>query len=87
LKYLQAAKQYLLPKEFDSKYGSVSRRLSIVKDPEMKMRVIAIFDYFTQTILDGLSKQMFDILRNKFPQDRTFTQNPIIADKPSDQYY
>jgi hypothetical protein len=41
----------------------VFRRLSIVNDPEGKSRIIAIFDYLTQTVLELYSKQMFDILK------------------------
>jgi len=70
-----------------SKYGNINRRLSIVNDPEGKARVIAIFDYLTQALLEPLSKQMFSILRNKFPQDRTFTQNPILPKNIGENHY
>jgi hypothetical protein len=56
----------------------VTRKLSIVKDPEGKSRIIAIFDYYTQTILRLYHLECFKILR-KFPADRTFTQNPIVG--------
>nr|UTQ48822.1 RNA-dependent RNA polymerase [Monilinia fructicola mitovirus 5] len=52
-----------------------TRRLSVVKDPECKMRIIAIFDYISQQMFDILSKQLFKSLEN-IPSDRTFTQDP-----------
>lgn len=55
-----------------------TRRLSLVNDPELKVRVIGIVDYFSQQILAGLSDQLFNLLR-LFPQDRTFTQDPHIS--------
>jgi len=51
------------------------------------MRIIAIFDYFTQTILEALSDQLFNILRNNFPQDRTFTQNPFLRKKEGNKFW
>lgn len=54
------------------------RRISIVNDPELKARVIAIGDYFSQLSMEGLSKQLFSILK-RIPEDRTFTQDPTIG--------
>jgi hypothetical protein len=77
--WMTDVRKYIFKTEIpESKYGTYLRRLSIVKDPEQKMRVIAIFDYFTQTILELLSKQLFNLLRNNFSQDRTFTQSPKL---------
>lgn len=56
----------------------LTRRLSIVKDPECKMRVIAIFDWVTQMFLNVLANQIYDILR-KIRADRTFTQDPHFS--------
>lgn len=50
-------------------------RLSIVKDPDCKMRVIAILDYVTQFLLKPIHISIFRKLRN-FECDRTFTQEP-----------
>jgi len=55
----------------------VTRKLSVVKDPEGKSRVIAIFDYYTQTLLRLFHQSCFNALRS-FPCDRTFTQDPIV---------
>jgi hypothetical protein len=52
-----------------------TRRLSIVKDPECKMRVIAIFDWVSQIFLNGVAKQIYSDLK-KIPSDRTFSQDP-----------
>jgi len=51
-------------------------RLSIIKDPECKMRVIAISDYFTQFTLKPIHVNFMNLLR-KMPCDRTFTQDPF----------
>lgn len=61
-----------------SKSTNCTRKLSIVKDPECKMRVIAIFDYLSQIILDRIGKMLFSILK-ELPSDRTFTQNPRFS--------
>jgi hypothetical protein len=50
-------------------------RLSIVKDPECKMRVIAMVDYISQFLLKPIHLAYFRCLR-KLPCDRTFTQDP-----------
>jgi len=51
-------------------------RLSIIKDPELKMRVIAISDYISQFTLKPIHKLFMDNL-SKLPCDRTFTQDPF----------
>lgn len=51
-------------------------RISIVKDPELKMRVIAMLDYYSQFILRPIHKILMDKLRN-FKCDRTYTQDPF----------
>jgi len=63
-----------------------SRKLSIVQDPEAKSRIIAIFDFWSQTWLRQIHKIHFNFLR-KLPTDRTFTQDPIILDKPEGHKY
>jgi hypothetical protein len=65
----------------------VIRRLSIVNDPELKARVVCLVDYFSQVVLQPLAAQLFAMLR-KFPQDRTFTQDPhIVKPKEGHMYY
>jgi hypothetical protein len=56
------------------------RKLALVEDPELKARIVAIFDHYSQNILNLLSVQVFDILR-KLPCDRTFTQSPLFNHK------
>jgi len=56
---------------------SLLRKLSIIKDPEGKSRVIAIFDYWSQTILKVVHDKCFNLLKH-FPMDRTFTQDPHV---------
>jgi len=61
-------------------------RLSIIKDPECKMRVIAISDYFTQFTLKPIHVNFMNLLR-KMPCDRTFTQDPFHKWEGSDPFY
>nr|QIR30233.1 RNA-dependent RNA polymerase [Plasmopara viticola lesion associated mitovirus 10] len=51
-------------------------KLSIVKDPELKMRVIAMVDYYSQWLLKPIHLDILNKLRN-FKCDRTFTQDPF----------
>jgi hypothetical protein len=50
-------------------------KLSIVEDPELKLRVIAMLDYTSQFTLRPIHENILNKLRN-FPCDRTFTQDP-----------
>jgi uncharacterized protein (UPF0147 family) len=50
------------------------RKVCSVLDPEAKVRVIAILDYFSQDALFPLHKQIMKVLEG-IPQDRTFQQN------------
>jgi hypothetical protein len=52
-----------------------SGKLSIIKDPELKLRVIAMLDYTSQFTLRPIHENILNKLRN-FPCDRTFTQDP-----------
>jgi len=53
-------------------------KLSFVKDPESKLRIIAISDYFTQLYLKPIHNIVLNILKNNFKyNDRTFTQSPL----------
>lgn len=72
----------LIPKEL----RDCNRRLSIVNDPEAKARIVAIFDYWSQTVLRKLHLQLFEILR-RLPQDRTFTQDPFIPRRKGHNYH
>lgn len=56
-------------------------KLSIVKDPELKLRVIAILGYHTQFLLKPIHDNLLNLLR-KFQCDRTFTQDPFNNWKP-----
>jgi hypothetical protein len=54
----------------------INGKLSIVKDPELKMRVIAMVDYQTQFTLRPIHEGLLKLLR-KLPCDRTFSQDPL----------
>jgi len=54
--------------------GHKIRKLSYFPDKEKKVRVIAILDYFSQTVLRPLHQYLFGVLR-KIPQDCTFRQD------------
>jgi len=50
-------------------------RLSFVKDPEAKLRIIAISDYYTQLFLKPIHDKIMNLLKH-FNSDRTYTQDP-----------
>lgn len=75
-------KNILLSKIFPN-YGKVScssgsscGKLSVLEDPEMKDRIIAMLDYWSQFILRPIHDNLLLLLK-KLPQDRTFTQDPF----------
>jgi hypothetical protein len=51
-------------------------KLSIVKDPELKLRVIAMVDYNSQVLLKPIHENLLNLLK-RFESDRTFTQDPF----------
>jgi hypothetical protein len=55
--------------------GGRAGKLSIVNDPELKLRVIAILDYHSQFALKKIHDNLLNLLRN-FKSDRTFSQDP-----------
>jgi len=57
-----------------SKY---SGKLSIINDPELKSRVIAMVDYLSQYTLKPIHDGILSLLKHKLPQDRTYTQDPF----------
>jgi len=50
-------------------------KLSFIYDPECKLRIVAIVDYYTQLFLKPIHERIFNKLNN-LSQDRTFTQDP-----------
>ncbi|UWK02080.1 RNA-dependent RNA polymerase [Fusarium proliferatum mitovirus 2] len=58
-----------------SPYRQTPGKLSVVKDPEGKFRIIAIVDYYTQILLRKLHSAQFNVIKN-LKCDRTFTQDP-----------
>ena len=79
-------KELFLNTKLSSKKAQRNRKLHIISDPELKERVIAIFDYISQIAFQPLSEYLFKTLRS-IPQDRTFTQDPIILDKRSGERF
>jgi len=53
-----------------------SGKLAVIKDPELKMRVIAMVDYLSQFVLKPIHLAILKKLRN-IPNDRTFNQDPF----------
>ncbi|BAV56289.1 RNA-dependent RNA polymerase [Fusarium poae mitovirus 1] len=58
-----------------SPYHAYQGKLSVVKDPEGKFRIIAIVDYYTQLFLKKLHLEQFRLIKN-LDCDKTFTQDP-----------
>jgi hypothetical protein len=60
------------PEDFSqTKSDEMLRKIALVRDPEMKLRPIAIFDYWSQSSLYWLHQRCFAALE-KFSQDCTF---------------
>lgn len=53
------------------------RRLILIPDKEGKTREVAVFDYWSQTVLRPIHAFLFDILRI-IPQDMTFNQGRFV---------
>jgi len=62
--------------------GDIFRKLTSFSDKEGKTRVIAILDYFSQSVLKPLHLYLFNFLK-KIDQDCTFDQNSF-KDKVKD---
>lgn len=67
--------QELLPHQM---HLHLIRKLSVVKDPEAKSRVIAIYDYWSQTCLKPIHDQISLIL-DRIPQDCTSDQSRFLS--------
>jgi len=67
-------------------YNRVPGKLSVVKDPEGKFRIIAIVDFYTQLLLKKLHSAQFKVIRN-IKCDRTFTQSPYHNWDSSDNQF
>jgi hypothetical protein len=68
--------QYLKFKPEDT-FKQLSRKISIVKDPGGKSRLIAIIDYWSQNIMKEIHNSVFQILKT-IETDKTFTQDPHV---------
>jgi hypothetical protein len=51
-------------------------KLSFIYDPECKLRIVAIIDYYTQLFLKPIHMKIMNLL-HKLPCDRTYTQDPF----------
>lgn len=80
--YLLRMRKEVLPlkKERDPKDGFLHGKISIIKSPEGKSRIIAIFDYWSQTVLKPLHDWAFTQLR-EIKTDRTFDQDDFESRK------
>jgi hypothetical protein len=56
-------------------YPEITGRIAVIKDPEYKLRLIAILDYMSQFVLKPIHEQLLGLL-SRLPCDRTFTQDP-----------
>nr|QCF24461.1 RNA-dependent RNA polymerase [Entomophthora muscae mitovirus 2] len=75
-------------RHFKVKDKSLIRKLSVVSDPEGKERVIAIFDYWSQTALKPLHDNLFELL-SRIKGDCTFNHSAgrNLSDKAKGPYY
>jgi len=58
-----------------------SGKLGVIRDPELKMRVIAMLDYYSQLFLKPIHTDLLGMLE-RLPCDRTFTQSPQLSVEP-----
>lgn len=73
------AKNYhLIPEVLEPRKGTTLRRLTSFPDKELKVRTVAILDYFSQTALRAFHDYLFRAIR-KIPQDCTFNQGKILT--------
>nr|UPW42227.1 MAG: putative RNA dependent RNA polymerase [Xinjiang mito-like virus 72] len=56
-------------------YSGYTGQLALVKDPECKIRVIAMLDWTSQLFLRPIHNILLGLLK-RIPMDRTYTQNP-----------
>jgi len=68
-----------------SKIGVIGK-LAVIRDPECKMRIIAMVDYFSQLLLRPIHNELLLNLK-KLDCDRTFTQNPYHPWKDDGNYF
>jgi len=66
--------------------GKSMRRISYVRDPDGKVRIICIFDYWSQTVLKPLHDKLFRVLAS-FPTDCTFDQSKFLGGAMGDTHY
>jgi len=66
--------------------GNTLRRLTWFGDSELKVRVVAILDYWSQTALRPFHDYLYDVLR-KIPQDCTFNQGKFREASKTWKYY
>lgn len=80
-------KHKMIPGLFPQSEGKLIRKLNYFPDREDKVRVVAIFDYFSQTVLKTLHTYLYRVL-SKIPQDCTFDQGSFKDKmKDCDIYY
>lgn len=78
----------LIPDKFkDSSSYKYIGKVAIIKDPELKLRIIAMVDYLSQFVLRAVHVHLLKLLK-KLPQDRTFSQDPFNNwSKNGDHFY
>jgi hypothetical protein len=62
--------------KFKPKHTNLGK-IEVIKDPEGKLRLIAIVDYYTQLALRKLHQNCFKVIKNFGHCDKTFNQSPF----------
>jgi hypothetical protein len=62
--------------KFKPKHNNLGK-IEVIKDPEGKLRLIAIVDYYTQLALRKLHQNCFKVIKNFGHCDKTFNQSPF----------
>jgi len=76
--YIKYYSGELIVNKMVKKEGSYLRKLSLVNDPEFKTRIIAIFDYWSQTVLKPYHDNLLELLQTMSP-DCTFVQHKHVG--------
>jgi len=71
---------------FHEKNTNLIRKLSVIHDPEGKTRIIAIFDYWSQTALKPLHDSLMSLVKC-FKGDCTFDQGLFTKFLPKGRWY
>jgi hypothetical protein len=75
-----------LTAQYEKRKSNLLGKLSFINDPEFKLRIIAMVDYYSQWVLKPIHKHALSIL-STIPMDRTYTQDPSHSWEQNDHKF